>query len=57
MLIKLNVNMVWVKHTEMNMYELLPFELFRMININQIGYSEFLRCFEVFLDRYQLVDD
>ena len=49
--------MVWQKHTEMNMYELLAFELFIMVIRNEIRYSGFVRCFELFLDRYQLVND
>jgi hypothetical protein len=39
------------------MYELLAFELFRMVNRNEIRYSRFVRCFELSLDRYQLVND
>lgn len=57
MLIDLDIDIPLLKHTEMNMYDLLVFELFRMVNRNEIRYSGFVRCFELFLDRYQLVND
>ena len=57
MLIDLDINMTYLEPTEMNMYDLLAFELFRMVNRNEIRYRGYVRCFKLLLDGYQLVND